>query len=333
VTYDDGVDRPHLPTDDADWQESDWLCFYDAAAGVGGIFRAGQKPNRHTAQPGLFVFALGGSRFYLKGGGGGGLDVELGPQDRASDGYRVGGHWVTALGGGRQRYEWDYPETQADLVFSDAFYPPRDWSTKGKGEESIRTLNPDGHLECGGRLRGAVTIDGQKYQVDCFAHRDRSWGVRRLYVGRVKRILSTWATNGTGYSHAVMRFEPNDGPAFTTGFVVRDGVAVEARDLRMLTVIADDYVSAVAGRAIITLDTSEEVEVDVTLAQCHAGRGPGSDFIGVGTFVRDGVQGFACNQNLVNPSGGSHVSDAEEVSLAATEHGLSATAEHPSFAW
>lgn len=63
MTYDDSADVPHQPGPELDWQESDWLNFYEPSCGVGGIFRIGQHPNQKKGNPNLFVFALGGQRF------------------------------------------------------------------------------------------------------------------------------------------------------------------------------------------------------------------------------------------------------------------------------
>jgi len=329
MTYDESWDRPHSPTADPNWQESDWLSFYDPKVRVGGICRIGQRPNRGTGQPGLFVFALGAQRFFADDVGGR-LDVDISPADRWADGYRVGNLSVDHLGGGRVRFNFDYAEAAGSVEFYEGHYIPRSWSLT---KEDIHNLFPDGHLEAGGKVRGKFCIGDETYDVACMGHRDRSWGVRTGYVERVKRIMTCWGTVGPEYSHAVLRFEAKEGEGTVQGFVMRNGVAEEVVAMRHLTTIDVDFISAIEGRVILTLESGEEIKVRCTLAQTHAGRAPGSAFSGVGVLEVGGQRGFCTYSGLVNPSRGKHMSTQDEVTLAVVEKGLSQTREHPVLDW
>ena len=326
--YDESWDRPHAAGPQESWQESDWLTFFDPAAGVGGIYRIGQEPNRKKGQPNLFVFALGAERFLMKDLGGRGLDCDTTPADRWESGYRVAGHQVDALGEGRMRFRWDYPETSADLEFFESHYAPRDWSKSNRGEEIIAWLNADGHLECAGRLKGKVTIGTKTYSVDCFAHRDRSWGYREHYMRKMSRAFGAWGTTGPAFSFAVMRLELKTGEKLTTGFVDRGGQSDDIIDARWLTTLDGDFVSPIAGTVLLTLETGEAIRVDCGIAQAHGGFAPGTSFNAVGTFTHAGKTGFCDYSATGNPGGGDHIASSAEATLVALEAGLSNSASH-----
>lgn len=325
VSYDSSWDCPHQPGSESSWQESDWLTFYDPVKGVGGVVRIGQEPNRQKGQPNLFVFALGGLRFLMKDVGGRGLDCDLQPADRWGTGCRVAGHSVDALGQGRMQFRWDYPETDGDLEFSDSFYVPRDWSTSAKGADVIAGLNADGHLECAGRLRGSVRIGEVSYQLDCFSHRDRSWGVRDHYMRRMTRAYGAWGTVGPELSFAIMRLELNDGRQLATGFVARNGGSEDIGDVQLVTTLDSDLASPLRGVVIMTLVTGEVVQVECNLAQAHGGFAPGISFNAVGTFEYAGKTGFCDYSATANPGRGEHILTVDDVNSLAVEAGLSAT--------
>jgi hypothetical protein len=322
--YEPSWDKPHTPGTEENWQESDWLSFYDPRAEVGGIYRIGQRPGQDTGQPGLFVFALDGDRFFADDNGGR-LDVPITAEDRWVDGYRSGNLTVHHPDDGRIRFAFHYPEARGELEFYERHYEPRSWSLG----PDVHELYSQGHLECGGKVRGTLTIGARTYQVDCFAHRDRSWGVRRGYVERVRQILTGWGSAGPGFSYAVMKFVPVTGEASVQGFLMRDHVADEIVDFRQLTVLDDDYVSGLGGTLILTLASGEKVTVKCTLAQCHADRAPGSAFSGVGTFRSGQHEGFCTYSGLANPSRGTYKATQDEVKLAVVDKGLSRSVRHP----
>jgi hypothetical protein len=325
--YDESWDRPHRPGPQDLWQESDWLTFYDPVSRVGGIYRIGQEPNRRKGQPNLFVFALGGQRYLMRDLGGRGADCDLTDEDRWQTGYRAAGNRVDALGSGRVRFRWDYPETEADLEFGDSHYEPRDWSMTNKGGEIIATLNADGHLECAGRLRGRVRIGQSDHTVDCFAHRDRSWGYREHYMVKMKRAFGAWGTTGSDFSFAMMRLELKSGEILTTGFVNRDGRGDDIADARLITTLDADFLSPIAGAVLLTLENGEAIRIECDIAQAHGGFAPGTSFNSVGTFSHGGKVGFCDYSATANPGGGDQIASQSDATLVALEAGLSRSAE------
>jgi len=328
ATYDPTWDLPHQPNDKEMWQESDWLTFYDPKAGAGAVFRLGRQPNRGKGQPNLFCFANGGQRFLMKDLGGRGLDCDMGPDDLWDTGCQVAGHRVDALGDGKMRYRWDYPETSADLQFHDGFYEPRGWDKSNKGAEIMSWINPDGHLECGGRLTGTMRVGDQSYDIDCFCHRDRSWGYRENYMERMKDTLGGWGTCGKELSFAYMMLHVKNGDKFTTGFVARNGVEEDIADVRCLPTLDMDMISPLAAIVVLTLESGETIRLDCDIAQAQVGYAPGSAFNSVGTFEYRGQTGFCDISVYANPGRAEKTPQPEDVTLGTVDAGLSPTADH-----
>jgi hypothetical protein len=326
-SYDESWDRPHAPGPQETWQESDWLTFYDPDAGVGGIYRIGRQPNRAKGQPNLFCFARQGQRFMMKDLGGKGLDCDLQPADVWRTGYRVAGHKADSLGGGRMCYQWDYPQTQASLEFYDGFYTPRGWSKGEKGADIIAWLNPDGHLECAGRVSGSIRIGEGRYNIDCMGHRDRSWGYRETYMPKMKRTFGAWGTIGSAFSFATMMLQLKSGERLVTGFVHRNGGEDDIAEVRYLSTLDSDMLSPVAGIIVLTLESGEVIRLDCDVAQSHGGYTPGISFNSVGTFTMGGKRGFCDFSASGNPGRAEHLPAEEEVSLTAVQAGLSPTAD------
>jgi len=321
--YEESWDKPHAPSQHPSWQESDWLTFFDPVAEVGGIYRIGREPNRRVGQPNLFIFALHGQRFLMRDLGGRGADVAMGVSDEWENGYCVGGHRVEALGGGRIQFRWDYPDTSGSLQFHDSHYMPRDWSLSGKGASIIATLNADGHLECAGQLTGEIRIGAESYRIDCFSHRDRSWGERDHYMRRMKRAFGTWGTVGPEFSFAIMRLELAAGETLVTGFVHRRGHGDDIADARFITTLDGDFLSPIRGQVLLSLENGESLSIDCGIAQAHGGFAPGTSFNSVGRLVWEGKSGFCDYSATGNPGGGDHVAADGEARLLALGPGLS----------
>jgi hypothetical protein len=320
--YDDSWDRPHAPAADAMWQESDWLTFYDPDVKVGATYRVGRQPNRGKAQPSLFCFAEAGERFYLQDVGGRGLDSDTRPEDLWENGCRVAGHTVEALGAGRMRFAWNYPDTEAELEFGDSFYTPRGWNDTDAGRKVMSWLNPDGHLECAGRLRGSVRIGDQTYAIDCFAHRDRSWGYRENYMSKLRRAGGAWGSNGRGLSFASTLLDVRRGDRVPLGFVVRNGREEDVLDLRYLSVLDEDLASPVGGIILFRLADGEEIRLRCDLVQGFGGYVPGVCFSALGSFVYEGERGFCNFSANADPGAASRRMRPDDVTLLSVEPGL-----------
>jgi len=323
--YDESWDFPHQHNGSELWQESDWLSCYDVEQGVGIIFRIGQRPVQAKGQPSLFVFDVTGQRYLMPQKGGEGTASEIAAADRWQNGYRAAGHKVEALGKGEVRYSWKYPDTRGELVFQQQLYVPRDWSKSGKHGAVTSDMNADGHLECSGRVVGKVRIGSQEYSIDCFGHRDRSWGERDQYVSRMRRCLSAWGSVGDSLSFAAALMEFDDGRAVTTGFVVRDGAEQDLTYLNMQTIMDGDMATPLAGKVILELESGERLHVECDLKQAFGGFHPGTSFAAVGASHYAGEAGFCCYSVISNTSRGEHLLTQADVSGLALTNGLSAS--------
>ena len=324
-------DSPHAPGPEEGWQESDCYWFYDVKQGVGGFHRVGQRPNQASGQLTLFVFAKRGSRFVLN-------DSHhreprmIGPANRTADGQHFDGHRVTNLGGGILRYEWEEEGASAGhLEFYESFYEPRNWSRDGRTDDFASTINPDGHLEVSGRLRGRIRIGDEEYQVDALAHRDRSWGKREQGLTSMHRYRMFSGTVGPELSFATFFLDTHEYVPTQAGFVVRNGVEEQVKGLRVLAKFDADGFSPVGATAIITLDTDEDIRIDCTAVQGFMTQMPAmgaamSDSIC--TFEYAGKTGFLDLELVNNPQRGTYLPGPAEVSLLAVSPGLSLAADY-----
>jgi hypothetical protein len=303
--YDVSWDRPHRADGNERWQESDCYWFYDATAGVGGFHRIGQQPNRMKGQVSLFVFALDGDRYVSNSE----LDYE--PGERWAVGQRVGSHTAVSLKDKEMRFTWDEPESSADLHWCESFYEPRNWPLHARFFMSH--VNSDGHLECGGRLRGMVRIGARTYQIDALAHRDRSWGYRGNETSNHRyRMFS--GTVGPEFSVASYSLDLVDGGRSCAGHVIRNGVENDVVDLRCLTTFDADGFSPLGATAILTLDTGEAVRV-----ACRGIQGRGGMFSDtICEITVDGKTGFVDLELANNPGRGTHMPRPDELTLLAS---------------
>jgi hypothetical protein len=323
AAYDESWDRPHTPGPEDGWQESDCYWFYDRGAGVGGYHRLGCKPNRGTAQIMLLAFALGGKRFSRNDS----FTREHATTRRWATGQRAAGHSVESLGDGRMRYRWQEDGCSAELEFSDAFYTPRGWPSDATSV--MATLNPGGHLEVSGRLRGRISIDGTDYAVDALAHRDRSWGYRDHSSVSFHRYRMSSGTVGRTLSWATVTISTLDGHLLSQGFVARDGETEDVTNARVITTLDADGFTTMGARTVMTLASGEIVAVDATAVQGFLSALPPTFATSTIAAVEyHGEAGFQNIEMCPNPGRGTHVPGEEEGSLLALTTGLSDSTDH-----
>lgn len=333
--YDVSWDRPHRPSDAALWQESDCYWFYDENLGVGGFHRIGQTPNVGKGQITLFAFARDGERYRLGGSVGsdvsGGLQLAITESDRWETGHRVGTHVAESLGPEHMRFTWDEEGCAAELEFSDSFHTPRNWSKTGHSDDFMDNINSDGHLECAGRLRGPLRIGSTTYEIDALAHRDRSWGFRDNSRVSMHRYRMFSGTVGPEFSIASFFLDLKDGPAMVAGFVARDGVDHDIRDLRVLVTFDSDAYTPMAATAIVTLETDEVLKIDCTCVQGFVSPVTASQSFStdnIATITYAGKTGFVDLEMGMNPGRGTYVPTQADVSLLAVDAGLSKSASY-----
>lgn len=329
MSYDVSWDQPHKPSTDALWQESDCYWFYDKAQGIGGFHRIGQKPATGKGQITLFVFKEGEQRFVLSSGPR--TEVVLGPDSRQEAKQVVGGHTAEALGEGRMRFTWEEVETEADLEFYEAFHEPRNWSKTGHSDGFMSNINSDGHLECSGRIRGKIRIGSESYIIDGLCHRDRSWGFRDNSRASLHRYRMFSGTVGPELSFASFFLDLKGGPSMVAGFVVRNGVDKDVRDLRVITRLDRDGLTPLGATGILTLEDGEEIRIETTSVQGFLtpvveAQSTSQDHIS--TFMYNGKVGFLDLELCINPGRGTYIPLQSDLTFGVIEQGLSRSVKY-----
>ena len=119
-----------------------------------------------------------------------------------------------------QRYRLSYSQLglELDLEWS-AFMAPHEL---GHGTASAPT-----HFDQPGRMHGSVALNGERFDVDCYSLRDRTWGPHRPGARRSGDYL--WAiASPQSHWHAITVAGREPGvDAVMGGYLVRDGVLGE----------------------------------------------------------------------------------------------------------
>jgi hypothetical protein len=163
-------DSRHVPGKDSMplWNESFWFPFYDPASDVGVVFRIGVHPNLKTAN--VFLFLTRGGTI-LHSWVDHGLALPLVESRRLVVGS-LGIEWLEPVDSFRLRYS--HAPHGFDVVWkgiTSAYqYPPPPDTTADQVPR---------HIEHAGRVTGTVTLSGESHRIDCFGHRDHSFGGER----------------------------------------------------------------------------------------------------------------------------------------------------------
>ena len=243
----------HPAGDDADWQESVYLAWRDAAAGLGGNHRIGNELNRGTANLWCGVYDDRGTRFRWNG-----EDLALrrleqhgltaGPQKLFHDGERL-------------RFVLDEEGCRMDLEITDDASSRTETTAgafAGSQGSAGAIFSNNFHAFC--RARGTVTIDGRTAQIDAPAWRDHSWGARRWD--------SFLASRSFGGSLAGLQFRYGsmvgaNGSFFRRGSLARDGAPVEVAAAEMLVTVDDDGVRCPSAEVRYHLASGETTSVRI----------------------------------------------------------------------
>ena len=156
-------DLIHTPAGADDWRENWWLAFFDHGRGIRGIVYGGVQPLRGRAFV-LFAMFQGDRPVYV-------LDShELGENEFDHAAATAGPLSFDCIEPFRQwRYRIDHPIVSGSLEWTSA-HAAYDWSW---GETTGSR-----HYEQPGRVRGAITVGDETYEVDGWGQRDRAWGHR-----------------------------------------------------------------------------------------------------------------------------------------------------------
>lgn len=290
-TGQEAVEVVHEWDDDPAWQESVAVWFDDADAEVGGFFRFGLHPVQGQGRSMLFAFTHAGRRFRRV--------RERVPSEAVAGGdLAIGGCVAGHAADGRVRFSWDEPESSADLVF-DAFHQPHGFG----GTPDDLSLQQDvysGHLECSGTLSGIVRIGDQDHAIRGLAHRDRSWGPRRIEAVLTNRMMT--GTFGPELSFALNTIQLVDGTINNVGLVSRKGEVVTTNEFVILPSIHLDGYSVESGVAHVRLPDGDRLTIT-----CETIDGQLTPFDGylcsehISIARCEGLVGFCDNELTNNP--------------------------------
>lgn len=242
-------DRPHVPEDDALWQESALFVWRDAATGLGGFWRLGQEPAAAAVNSCFGIFTADGVRFRSNVTG-----VPLIASDRG-EGHMGWGPHLRVDFDGSARITAKFAACEADLVFSD-FHPRFDY---GALVMPGRTLTGAAHhFEVSGRMTGKVRIGDEEFAIDALGYRDRSWSTREWSGIRGTRWWPS--VFGPDLSVHVLHLV-RDGGILKLGYVWRDGQAIPLVDSDLVVALESDALTPRSGMATVHLTTGETMEI------------------------------------------------------------------------
>jgi hypothetical protein len=263
------------------WNESFWWSGYDPKREVGVTVRVGSHPNQGAANIYLFIACQGAVVHSLIDHG-----LPLAPAATSrielANGFSV---------------DWE-PRERFNLRYKNAAHA-FDLVWKGMSPTYVYPHPPDStadqysrHIEHAGTVTGTVTIQGTDYQIDCFGHRDHSWGGERDWA-KLHRWDYLSAEFGKDlWMHAV-RVKLGPDIDFLHIGCLWDGKEVQAlSDIRMEGRYADGE-SRQLGIDVRCTDEHGRpyhfVAEDVLLNQCAPfGR----------TWVKDGVARYRCGDRV-----------------------------------
>jgi hypothetical protein len=280
------------------WQDSVFVAWHAAGAGIGGIFRIGHEPNFNGGVAALWfgIVTRDGVRYRRNGA------PALTDADRLPNGFGAHeGRYRQVFEDGRMRYLVDDDDLHLELEVED-FYPRTDFFPSDAGTVSEDFASA--HYECSGAIRGTVQLAGRDYEVDGLCHRDHSWGPRRWDMLLNHRWMP--GTFGPQLSFGSIAWNGIDGSLRQFGYVVRDGEVTVADAVDIAVTMEADGVSYRAGVSTWTLPGGERLSIDAapydaTISEHHN--------VGVVDAIceleLDGVAGFCDLEVSTNPRGGS----------------------------
>lgn len=279
------------------WQDSVFVAWHAAPAGIGGIFRIGHEPNLDGGLAALWfgLVTKDGLRYRRNGA------PALTDADRLADGFgALEGRYRQRFVDGHMRYEVDDEDLHLELSVED-FYPRTDFFPPDAGTVSEDFASA--HYECSGAIRGHVRLGGRDYDVDGLCHRDHSWGPRRWDTLLNHRWMP--GTFGPQLSFGSIAWNGVDGSLRQFGYVVRDGEVTVADSVDIAVTMEADGISYRAGTSTWALPGGERLTIeaapyDATISEHHN--------VGVVDAIcelrRDGTTGFCDLEVSTNPRGG-----------------------------
>ena len=255
----DGADEgTHEPGAHRCWQESVVLVWYDMKSGIGGMHRIGHEVhNKSKHENGqiqdLFIlyFREGGIYKQIP------VHPPLTEQDRFANGMSSGDRHVYTYNDGTHSWKYEDGEAAVDLVMIDFHQGIELWS------QAAGTIADDfakNHIEAGGLIKGTVEIKGKTHQVEGYAYRDHSWGVREWNSFKTER----WVVGclGPDRSFAAFSWGGNDNTMKKAGYLYEYGKVIYCEDIDILAYLEIDGCTHRGGRVVLYLADGREITLE-----------------------------------------------------------------------
>ena len=255
-TYPPEDELPHPIGDDMWWQESAYVAWWDAKAGIGGVHRIGHEElDGGTAALWSSIFTADGMRHRRV------HTSKIKPDQRRRYGFGADPGHACFFDGKNPRWSWKDEDCEGDLTIHD-FYP-RMHNFPADDKAGAATVTKEfaaQHFETAGRITGKVTIGGKSYSVnDGLCYRDHSWGRRKWDT----MLSHRWFTGSFGpqLSFGAMNWHSTDNSLGKFGLVVRNGVATFATAVDILTYMEPDAMTHRGGELTLTLPGDEKIHI------------------------------------------------------------------------
>lgn len=245
----------HPAGQEAIWQESALLHWYDRDRGIGGWHRVGHEPNKQGGQAVIwsFIFSRAGWQYRRC------QDVSLSPGDVSANGFGAGEQLRCKYEDGASVWLIDDGELNARLECRNFFdlvdpFPP--------GDELAAKRFPH-HFEVAGRVTGEVNYRGESIRIDALGYRDHSWGVRDWDKGMLNHRWFT-GSMGEAFSFAAITAQAPTGKLVRVGYVVRNGELLRAKEVDLIAYIEPDGLTHRGGQIRMVLDNGERIHLQLT---------------------------------------------------------------------
>jgi hypothetical protein len=211
---------PHKPGPERLWQESVVLTWQDIGSSIGGFFRIGHSPNRGVGICTFGIVSPGGPCFSRSG-----PNIPLLAADRFTNGFEIDGFLKAQFSDGSSHWTAHDSDCDLDLRVTDVHPQYDTWALSGL-KNAFRDKFASNHTEVAGHITGTLRLGDKTWNIDGFAYRDHSWGVRDHSDPAAALANLFWLVGSFGKDLVICACETVSRTAkrFNTGFVIRDGV-------------------------------------------------------------------------------------------------------------
>lgn len=284
------------------WLETSWFGFFVPDAGLRGHLRAAFRLNQGTAFSMANIYSRGGSvldmDFFDSQ-----MHVPIGPSDRHCDfrlvsGLEVSGrrapmeygvNFTSRCGRVVARLEYEALMEPADLGFTTIDTSEAGFAAFHRPQNAAAAST--GHIDQTFKVKGSVSIDGDRFDVNCVSNRDQSWSPRSEFKSLCGTFDNLHFEEDLTVCVQAVEF-PMGSPRITHGYILRGG------DLRRIRNADVEYcrngLTPTSMKHILTDESGEtyEIESGIPYAICQDQGSNGLTVMGYARPEWQGRQGY-----------------------------------------